>query len=54
MNDKRLEELSNKVRMGEAVGFTEALEVIEYQQILRRERESKKSWLTKMIETLGL
>jgi len=54
MNDKRLEELSDKVRIGQPVGFAEALEVIEYQQMLQREKESKKSWFTKMIEKLKL
>ena len=54
MKDERLEQLSDKVRMGQPVGFAEALEVIEYQQMLRRERESKKSWFTKMIEKLGV
>jgi hypothetical protein len=54
MKDERLEQLSDKVRMGEAVGFTEALEVIEYQQMLQRERESKKNWFTKIIEKLKL
>lgn len=29
--DKRLEELSDKVRRGEPIGFGEALEVIQYQ-----------------------
>lgn len=54
MKDERLEQLSNMVRNGEPIGFGEALEVMQYQEKLRKERESKKSWLTKMIEKLGL
>jgi hypothetical protein len=54
MNDKRLEMLSDMVRKGESIGFGEALEVIEYQQMLQKEKESKKSWFTKMIEKLKL
>ena len=54
MKDERLEMLSDKIRMGQPVGFAEALEVIEYQQMLQKERESKKSWFTKMIEKLKL
>lgn len=42
--DARLEELSDKVRMGEPIDFCEALEVIGYQEILRKERESKFWW----------
>jgi hypothetical protein len=54
MKDERLEMLSDMVRKGEPIGFGEALEVIEYQQMLQKERESKKSWFTKMIEKLKL
>jgi hypothetical protein len=54
MNDKRLEMLSDMVRKGEPIGFAEALEVIEYQQMLQKEKESKKSWFTKMIEKIKL
>lgn len=39
----RLEELSDKVRMGIPISFSEALEVIEYQETLRAERE-KSIW----------
>lgn len=38
--DPLLEELSDKVRRGEPVGFLEALAVINYQEHLRREREA--------------
>ena len=40
--DKRLEDLSDKVRSGEPVDFFEALEVIGYQEHLRAEREAKR------------
>lgn len=40
--DERLEELSNKVRNGEPIGFGEALEVIEYQQALKANKVSLK------------
>jgi hypothetical protein len=33
--DKRLEELSDKVRRGEPIKMSEALEVVEYQETLR-------------------
>ena len=39
----RLEELSDKVRKGVPIDFEEALEVIEYQENLRAEREAKKA-----------
>jgi len=41
--NKQLEELSNKVRRGEAVGFWEAIAVIDYQNGLREEREAAKA-----------
>lgn len=42
MRDKRLEDLSDKVRSGEPIDFEEALEVINYQT-------RKKSLLDKFI-----
>jgi hypothetical protein len=54
MKDERLEQLSNMVRNGEPIGFGEALEVMQYQEKLRKERESKKGWFTKMLKKLGL
>ena len=36
----RLEELSDKVRRGEPIGFLEALAVIDYQENLRQAREA--------------
>ena len=40
MKDARLELLSDKVRMGEPINIIEALEVIEYQEALRKKRNS--------------
>jgi len=37
--DKRLEYLSNEVRRGHSIDFSEALEVIEYQGKLREARK---------------
>ncbi len=39
MSNERLEMLSNKVRMGEPIDFIEALEVIEYQEQLKKYRK---------------
>jgi hypothetical protein len=40
MKDKRLEELSDKVRQGIPIPMMDAIEVINYQEGLRREREA--------------
>ena len=37
-----LEELSDKVRKGEPIGFLEAIAVIDYQKLLKEEREYNK------------
>ena len=37
---ERLEKLSDKVRKGESIDFSEALEVIEYQEQLKTKREN--------------
>lgn len=42
-SNKQLEELSDKVRRGEAVDFWEAIAVIDYQNGLREEREAAKA-----------
>lgn len=34
--DKRLEELSDKVRRGTPISMSEAMEVVEYQEVLRK------------------
>jgi hypothetical protein len=48
---QRLEELSDKVRNGEPIGFTEALEVISYQEHLRENRKKNK-WYNRLLKTL--
>ena len=45
MKDERLELLSDKVRRGIPIGFIEALEVIEYQESIKKE---KVSWRQKI------
>lgn len=45
MKDERLELLSDKVRRGIPIGFIEALEVIEYQESIKKE---KVSWWQKI------
>lgn len=40
MKDKRLEKLSDDIRQGIPVDFSEALEVIEYQESIRKNRKS--------------
>ena len=42
LKDDRLEELSDRIRRGIPVAMSEALEVIEYQQMLRNNRVSLK------------
>ena len=42
LKDSRLEELSDKIRKGIPVAMTEALEVIQYQQMLRKNKVSLK------------
>lgn len=42
ITDKRLEDLSDKVRMGTPILMSEALEVIEYQQMLKKHKVSLK------------
>ena len=42
ITDKRLEDLSDKVRMGTPVLMSEALEVIQYQQMLKKYKPTLK------------
>lgn len=42
LKDKRLEDLSDKIRRGTPVLMSEAIEVIEYQQMLRKNKVSIK------------
>lgn len=51
--DEMLEALSDKVRMGEPIGFLEAIAVIDYQNNLRLEREAN-SWRSRLRRWLGL
>jgi hypothetical protein len=41
MKNERLEKLSDEVRRGTPIGFNEALEVIAYQEELKRNRKPK-------------
>ena len=42
ITDKRLDELSDKVRRGEPIKMSEALEVVEYQEMLKKNKVSVK------------
>lgn len=47
--NQRLEELSEQVRKGIPIGFNEALEVIVYQEEMRKQ---KKKWYHKLLDRL--
>ena len=38
LTDKRLEELSDKVRRGTPIPLSEAMEVVEYQEMLKKNK----------------
>ena len=38
LTDKRLEELSDKVRRGTPISMSEAMEVVEYQEMLKKNK----------------
>ncbi len=38
ITDKRIEELSNKVRRGTPILMSEAIEVVEYQEMLKKNK----------------
>ena len=38
LTDKRLEELSDKVRRGTPISMSEAIEVVEYQEMLKKNK----------------
>ena len=40
LTDKRLEELSDKVRRGTPILMSEAIEVVEYQETLKRHKKA--------------
>lgn len=42
LKDKRLEDLSDKIRRGTPVSMSEAIEVIEYQEMIRKNKISIK------------
>ena len=52
MKNERLERLSDKVRRGEPIGFSEAIEVIDYQKKLQQERKTN-SWVYKVRRFFG-
>lgn len=45
MSEKRLEELSDKVRRGEPIPFSNAIEVIQYQEDLKKNRKLKNKFI---------
>lgn len=51
--NKRLEMLSDKVRRGEPIGLSEALEVIDYQEQLKQSRKNN-SWINKLRRFFGV
>jgi hypothetical protein len=53
MKDDRLEMLSDKVRMGVPIDFSEAIEVIDYQMKLQQERKNN-SWVCKVRRFFGV
>jgi hypothetical protein len=52
MKDKRLEDLSDKVRKGEPIGMLQALEVIQYQEQLKKEREKQGGFFKRILNKL--
>ncbi len=52
MKDERLEMLSDKVRMGVPIDFSEAIEVIDYQMKLQQELKTN-SWIYKVRRFFG-
>jgi hypothetical protein len=52
MKDKRLEFLSDEVRKGNPIGMMEALEVIQYQQELKKEREKQGGFFKRILNKL--
>jgi hypothetical protein len=52
--DKRLEELSDRIRSGDILPYPLVLEVIQYQEKLKKERKEKEEKLIKTIKIIGL
>ena len=46
--EEKLEQLLDKVRMGIPIGFTESLEVIEYQENIKKNK--KKSFVRRIVD----
>ncbi len=53
MKDERLELLSDEVRKGNPIGMREAMEVVEYQKVLRKQREERSENRFRMIKGLA-
>lgn len=53
MKDERLEFLSDEVRRGNPIGMREAMEVVEYQEALRKQREERSENRFRMIKGLA-
>jgi hypothetical protein len=53
MKDNRLEFLSDEIRKGNPVGMREAMEVVEYQEILRKQREERTEKRFRMVKGLA-
>lgn len=52
MKNERLERLSDQVRRGMPIDFSEAIEVIDYQQRLQQERKNN-SWMNRVRRFFG-
>ena len=52
MKDERLERLSDQVRRGIPIDFSEAIEVIDYQMKLKQERKTN-SWMNRVRRFFG-
>jgi hypothetical protein len=50
MKNERLETLSDKVRRGQPIEFSEAMEVILYQEELRKEGTGLKQFLRRLFK----
>jgi hypothetical protein len=53
MKDQRLELLSDEVRKGNPIGMKEAMEVVEYQELLRKQREERSENRFRMMKGLA-
>jgi len=49
MSDKRLEGLSDKIRRGSPVSISEAIQAIEYQAAIRKQRAAKETLFARII-----